>query len=327
MQQENNIEKKLKEKLKDTFDGFELVIGYSQSKIPLKVNPMFMHSKEETDNLIFNKLCINNLASYSYALSNELKGKIGIVLKPCDAKSISQLISEGLLNKERVKSIVVGCDGILDYKKISKEIGGLKIISADTKNEQIKIGTIDENFTLEAKNFYADKCYTCKISDAPPYFDEFIENDLKLNVLQIKEYEDVENFEKLGLEEINSFWDAQFDSCIRCYACRNICPLEICRDRCIAQLDVPHWQSQKINSAEGKFFQLIRVFHLAGRCTECGECERVCPANIHLMKLMKKINKDVLKLFNYRPGFNPDEKPPLLTFKNVEKNIKEEELI
>ncbi|MHB1376710.1 MAG: 4Fe-4S dicluster domain-containing protein [Candidatus Humimicrobiaceae bacterium] len=327
MQQENSVEKKLKEKIREVFDDFELVIGYSQSKIPLKVNPLFIKGKEQIDDLIFNKFCINNLATYSYALSNELKGKIGIVLKPCDARSVSQLISEELLNKDRVKSIVVGCAGILDYKKIFKEIGGLKIISADIKDEQLRINTIDESFTLEAKNFYAGKCYSCKIYDNPPYYDEFIENDSKLNIEPEKEYEDLEKFEKLNLEEINAFWDSQFDNCIRCYACRNICPLEICRDKCIAQLDAPHWQSQKINSAEGKFFQLIRVFHLAGRCTECGECERVCPANIQIMKLMKKVNKDVLKLFNYRPGFNLDEKPPLLTFKNVEKNIKEEELI
>lgn len=327
MQQENSVEKKLKERIRDVFDDLELVIGYCQSKIPLKVNPLFIQRKEEIDDLIFDNLCINNLATYSYFLSNELKGKIGIVLKPCDTRSITQLISEELLNKDRVKSIVVGCAGILDYKKIVKEIGGLKIISADIKDEHIRIDTIDENFTLEAKNFYADKCYTCNIYDNPPYYDEFIENDSKLNIEPRKEYEDLDEFEKLSLEEINSFWDLQFSNCIRCYACRNICPLEVCRDKCIAQLDVPHWQSQKINSVEGKFFQLIRAFHLAGRCTECGECERVCPANIQIMKLMKKINKDVLKLFNYRPGFNLDEKPPLLTFKNVEKNIKEEELI
>src|SRR5450830_720388 len=153
MRQENSVEKKLKERIKDVFDDLELVIGYSQSKIPLKINPLFIQRKEEIDDLIFNNLCINNLATYSYFLSNELKGKIGIVLKPCDTRSITQLISEELLKKDKVKSIVVGCAGILDYKKIFKEIGGLKIISADIKDEHIKIDTIDENFTLEAKNF------------------------------------------------------------------------------------------------------------------------------------------------------------------------------
>jgi Na+-translocating ferredoxin:NAD+ oxidoreductase RnfC subunit len=101
----------------------------------------------------------------------------------------------------------------------------------------------------------------------------------------------------------------------------------VCRDKCIAQLDNPHWQSQKIDSSEGKFFQLIRVLHLAGRCTECGECERICPVNIPMVKLMKKVNKDILKLFGYRPGYSIDAKPPLLTFKNVEENIKEENLV
>lgn len=67
--------------------------------------------------------------------------------------------------------------------------------------------------------------------------------------------------------------------------------------------------------------------HLAGRCVECGECERVCPSNIPILKLMKKMNKEINKLFGFVPGLAIDSKPPLLTFKNIEKNIKEEELI
>ncbi|MCL4415457.1 MAG: 4Fe-4S dicluster domain-containing protein, partial [Actinobacteria bacterium] len=183
----------------------------------------------------------------------------------------------------------------------------------------------DIKFNIE--DVYADKCYGCNIYNKPPIYDEYIENDIKFNIKPKEEFDDLLEFEKLSLEEIYSFWEGQFSRCIRCYACRNICPLEVCRDRCIAQLDQPHWQSQKITSNEGKFFQLIRVMHLAGRCVECGECERACPSNIPILKLMKKMNKEINRLFGFVPGLSLDSKPPLLTFKNIEKNIKEEELI
>ena len=73
-------------------------------------------------------------------------------------------------------------------------------------------------------------------------------------------------------------------------------------------------------------FHLIHAIHLAGRCTECGECERACPMNIPLGKLKKKINMDMLELFDYVPGVKPDDKPPLFTFKVEEEKIEEHEL-
>jgi len=248
--QENSIEIKLKEKLMDIIDGLELVIGYTRSNVPLRVNPLFIEKRQDIDNVIFNNLCINNLATYSYFKSQELKGKIGIVLKPCDVRSIVQLVSEELINKDKILTIVTGCSGVIDYKKIYKIIGGARIITADIDDNNIKISTIDENFNLNSGDFYADKCYSCKIYDNPFYYDEFIENYKKLSIEPAKEYEDVAEFEKKNLKEIFSFWESEFSRCIRCYACRNICPLEVCRDKCIAQLDNPHWQSQKIDSSE-----------------------------------------------------------------------------
>jgi len=322
------IENKLREEAKKLLSGLDLIVGYAPGSDQLKASPVFIEASDDAEKMIFNKFCINNLATYSYSLSNQIKGKFGIVLKPCDIKSIIQLISEGLLARDRINIIAVGCSGIMDYKKIAREISAsAKINYACIENGNLTINTSDKTFELKPENFYADKCYTCKTYDNPAVYDEFIENDKKPDILQVHEYEDIDDFEKSGLNEIHSYWDREFSRCIRCYACRNICPLEICRDKCISQLDEPHWQSQKINSAEGKFFQIIRVMHLAGRCTECGECERACPMNIPVLKLMKKVNKEIYRLFNFKPGISIDSKPPLLTFKNIEENINEEKLI
>lgn len=320
------IENKLKEKIDEMMGDLELLVGYSPSALPLKVNPAFIEKKEETGSLIFNKLCINNLASYIYDLSKSVKGTIGIVLKPCDTRSIIQLASEELIDLKKIKMIVPGCSGVLDYKKIQKHIGGEKIISYKLEGENLTVETISQKHELKAGDFYADKCYWCQVHDNPPHFDEFIENDQKLDIEPREKYADIDAIESKSIDEIMQYWDEQFSNCIRCYACRNICPLEICRDRCITNLDEPYWQSQRINKEEGKFFQLIRVLHLAGRCTECGECERACPSDIPLSKLMKKSAQITERLFEYKTGEEPDKKPPFLTFKDVEKNIKEENL-
>ncbi|MFC2145594.1 4Fe-4S dicluster domain-containing protein [Actinomycetota bacterium] len=322
-----NIEDRLKEKAGQIMEDLDLLVGYSHSDLPMKVNPVFIKDKSDIESLIFNKFCINNLATYAYSLAKEVEGKIGIVLKPCDTRSIIQLLSEELFDKDKIKLIAMGCRGTLDYKKIQKQLKGQKIISSVVSGDDLKIKTIDNEHKLKIKDYYSDKCYWCDIYDNPPLYDEFIENEQKLDVVPGKKYADLQSLESHALEEINQYWDEQFEHCIRCYACRNVCPLEICKERCITHLEVPYWQSQRIDSKEGRFFQLIRVLHLAGRCTECGECERVCPKNIPLAKLMKKSAQITERLFEYKAGEDFKRRPPFLTFKDVEKNIKEEKLI
>jgi L-lactate utilization protein LutB len=113
------------------------------------------------------------------------------------------------------------------------------------------------------------------------------------------------------------------DRCIRCYACRNACPMCVCRDHCIADTRDPHWLSQETDVQQKWMFQLIHAMHLAGRCTECGECERACPMNIPILSLRQKLNREIKELFDYEAGVDPEGVPPLLTFKVEEANINE----
>ncbi|MGM0366527.1 MAG: 4Fe-4S dicluster domain-containing protein [Actinomycetota bacterium] len=321
------LTEKIIEKAKDTFDQMDVMVGYCQGSNPLKVSPCFIEKKEDLDKLIFNKLCINNLATYAYKLSKEVKGSIGMVLKPCDAKAVVQLVSEGLIERDRFKLLTVGCSGVIDYKKVLKKLDGARVLSADIGTEKVEVVTAEGKKSLKTKDLYAEKCYWCGIYGNPPASDEFVESKDKLDVDKKDRYGDIKELEKLSLDDIYAYWEEEFSRCIRCYACRNVCPLEVCQDQCIVHLDYPNWQSQKSVPSENKFFQLIRVMHLAGRCVECGECERVCPQNISLLKMMKKMNQQIEELFGFVPGTDAEKKPPLLTYKTVEENIEEEELI
>jgi len=103
-----NLNEKIIKKATDMFDEVELIAGYCKGSNPLKVSPCFIEKKEDLGNLVFNKLCINNLATYAYQLARQAEGSIGMVVKPCDSRAINQLVSEGLIDRDRFKLIAVG---------------------------------------------------------------------------------------------------------------------------------------------------------------------------------------------------------------------------
>ena len=116
-------------------------------------------------------------------------------------------------------------------------------------------------------------------------------------------------------EERFEFWQGELSRCIRCNACRNVCPACTC-EQCI--FDNPNTgvaQKAAADSFEEKLFHIIRAYHVAGRCTDCGECSRVCPEHIPLHLLNRKFIKDMDELYgDYRAGEDEDVKHPLISF-------------
>jgi ferredoxin len=114
-------------------------------------------------------------------------------------------------------------------------------------------------------------------------------------------------------EDRAAFWARELAKCTRCYACRAACPMCYCT-RCIVEKNVPQWISTAARSHGNYAWNVIRAFHLAGRCTECGACEAACPQGIPLMLLAVSVAEDVAGEFGGRPGYDLEAKPVIGSF-------------
>ena len=102
--------------------------------------------------------------------------------------------------------------------------------------------------------------------------------------------------------------------CIRCYACRNACPLCYC-PTCFVDESRPQWVGKSTDPVDTMTFHFLRAYHCAGRCTDCGACERVCPVGIPVREFTSKLNKDALELFGWEAGLDRNQRPPLDLYK------------
>jgi len=115
------------------------------------------------------------------------------------------------------------------------------------------------------------------------------------------------------MAEREAWWERQFASCIRCYACRQVCPLCYC-ERCIADENQPQWIARSPSLKNNESWNIIRAFHLTGRCVECGECDRACPVGIPLSTLNAKMAAEMKESYGYVAGTDANETPALHTF-------------
>lgn len=311
---------RLREAVKKILPEVDVVIGYRQGFDPLHATPYFISQPEQVDQLIWNPLCVQNLCSYLPFL----KGKVGVIVKGCDSRTIVQYMQEKLIEREKIKVIGVPCLQVISVKKVMAKIDYQVAEEVAFEGENVIVKTPKETKTIPLAEVMPRKCLTCQLA-TPLQYDILAGEAIQANK-PAEAFEEIKEFEQLSLEERRRYWEREFDRCIRCYACRNACPMCICQDRCVAESRDPHWTSQRANLTEKFMFHMIHSVHLAGRCVGCGECERVCPMDIPVAKIKKKISMDLKELFDYQAGINPDDLPPMYTFKVEEAKIKEHEL-
>jgi L-lactate utilization protein LutB len=104
------------------------------------------------------------------------------------------------------------------------------------------------------------------------------------------------------------FWLEQFDRCIRCYACRQACPMCNC-PTCLYEQDESLWVGMNIELNQKRTFHLGRAYHLAGRCIGCDECQRACPMDIPVSLLNMKLAQEMQTHFGFQAGLAPEPSP------------------
>ena len=296
------------------------VIGWKKGEFAYDVTPAVYETAEEIDrDFVYDDFTSSNVSKY-LVKETKKEGKVLVFLKPCDTYSFNQLVKEHRINRDNVYVVGIECWGKADIEKIkAKGISGIKNI---TNNEgTLTIDTIYGTETVPAYEVMAEKCLNCKSKKHVAY-DELIGEDGE--VLETERFDMVAQLEAMTAEERYNFWREQLSKCIRCNACRNVCPACTC-EKCVFDNDDSGIANKAAaDSFEENMFHVIRAFHVAGRCTDCGECSRVCPQNIPLHLLNRKFIKDINELYGeYQAGADTESRAPLndYTFDDCEASV------
>jgi len=298
-------------------DDVKYAIGYEKGTYGFQVSPSFAFSPEDVGQFIYSPLCIHNLATYPLLEEKpplprgetEEKKKIVLVVKGCDSRSLLQIIQEKGLKREDLIIIGISCKGVIDPVKIDEMFpysGG----DAEEKDDVFLITIAGETHNVSKDLLLMDKCKRCGYPN-PVLYDILLGDEVDAGE---DDYKDIQGFEQLSSKKKWSYWNKKFDQCIRCYACRNVCPLCYCKE-CMVDHLKDQWIRRSVDLSENTAWNLMRAFHHAGRCIDCGECERVCPMNLPLTELNRKVEKDVREMYDYIPGIDLEVKPLLATFR------------
>ena len=290
------------------------VLGWGAGEFGYDVTPtVFKNADEIEKGFVLNDFCGANFSKYLVSKTQKLDGKILVFLKPCDTYSFNQLLTEHRFDREKVYAVGIPCDGMVDIAKI-KAISddGISSVSSDADNIIVTTLYSDEPVTVKATDVLAERCVNCKSKKHVAY-DELLSDEGE--TVESARFDEVARIEAMTPDERFAFWQNELSKCIRCNACRDACPACTC-EKCV--FDNPNSgveNKSPANSFEEKMFHIIRAFHVAGRCTDCGECSRVCPQNIPLHLLNRKFIKDINEFYGeYQAGAEVGSRAPLVDY-------------
>ncbi|MFQ5508103.1 MAG: 4Fe-4S dicluster domain-containing protein [Leptospirillia bacterium] len=251
-----------------------MVVGYGrQSQFSDLTMPTFVKKPEMLEGeLVWNRFCDYNLLNYTNLAPRQVaqgKGGIAIILKPCELHNLDILCEEGNMSgttRDNVRPMVMACSGIYETEGLN----------AYTESD--------------AKPNIQTKCLDC-----PEYVKAHGQEQVDKERSSRADYQDYKK-EISGEKEIQ--WGQTLEKCLHCYACRNVCPSCYCTDGCPAdEAATAHVTNalkviKGIDASRQVVYNLVRTWHIQARCSECQECERVCPVHIPIMALKAKLGRE-----------------------------------
>lgn len=318
-----NLENKLRAEAERLLQegAVKAVIGFEEGSLPLTAMPAFITKPEDARKLVWNPLCNQNLAKYVHDLitahhqsqmrakpEDRTKIKVAVAAPGCVTRSIIIHINERQYGRDEVVILGMPCSGMADRRKILAAAGTEELTFGEIKGASLTVSTLDGSREIALDAVMADHCAACRYNNP-------LAADVEMGPAAAAknadtEYAEVDAFEALTDDQRFASFEADMARCMRCNACRNACPSCYCRV-CFADQSMPQWVGIGQSGTDVQVFQFMRLFHMAGRCVDCGTCSIVCPMGINLRKYLKKIEKDGWLLFGNRVGVELDE-PMLL---------------
>ena len=204
------------------------VLGWKAGDLPYNPEPAYFDNADALKDFVYNGFCGANLSKYMIEAS-KLEGKTLVFLKPCDTYSFNQLIKEHRVDREKAYIIGVGCKGKLDIEKIRKAgVKGIESIEGAELSdaaETLKIQTIYGEKEMPYADAMLERCHVCKGKEHQVY-DELIGESGETK--DAERFAEVERIEEMSPEEKFAFFQNELSKCIRCNACRNVCPACSC---------------------------------------------------------------------------------------------------
>ncbi len=290
----------------------DVVIGFTKGTLPYKMQPCFIQHAEDVEQLELNGLCSNNLAVY---LNHRPKDeRIAIVVRGCESRAIQTLVLENRHARENLYLIGVPCIGIIDLQKIQEQEQD-PVLAVQEEGDQVRVILKSGEKTFQRSEILHDACLHCN-HPQPVNADIVID---EAGFMEEKSFDKsyLKSFRDMALEERYQEFSKEAERCIRCYACREACPMCTCEE-CFVNHSRPQWVDSTIDPAGQQAWHIIRAFHQTGRCVSCGACERACPMNIKMTYLTDLLNQDIFEEYGFEPGLDPALMPPFLTLSQDE---------
>ncbi|MBQ3066251.1 MAG: 4Fe-4S dicluster domain-containing protein [Clostridia bacterium] len=288
------------------------VLGWKKGDFAYDVTPSVFETESELqDSFVYNIFCSANFSKYLIS-ETQKEGRVLVFLKPCDSYSFNQLLTEHRFDRERVYAVGIPCDGMMDTASV-KALAPDGLTHAVRDGEQLKISTLyDGETSFPFAKVLPDRCKLCKSKKVVVY-DEMLGTNG--DITDAPRFEEVVRLENMTEEERYTFWQKELSRCIRCNACRDVCPACTC-EKCVFDNPASGVENKAIDDPfEEKLFHIIRAFHVAGRCTDCGECSRVCPQSIPLHLLNRKFIYDIDRNYGeYIAGAEEGLRAPLVDY-------------
>jgi ferredoxin len=259
----------------------DVVIGHRRTSLGSVTQPHFARTPDECAELVWCPTAVGNLTTHLTRPAIRDLGRPAVVVKGCEVAGITVLERENQLKRENLSIIGVTCEGMMEPDPAA------------------------------AASQRLSKCLGCAVR-MPAGCDHVVGPDVESGTSE-RELALDDSVEQMNPEERWAFWQAELEHCFKCYACRAVCPMCYC-NRCFVEKTRPAWTSSSQAANAVLHYHVFRAFHLAGRCITCGECERVCPQDIPLGLLNRKMQRTVEELYGAAWFDDPEASAPLLGF-------------